>query len=373
MSAGTAQPVTVAFCITDLDAGGAERALVQIVTRLNRAEWNPSVFCLSPPGELVDVLEQHEIPVTCFHATGKRSISVLWKLRRALKEIRPRIVVSFLFHANMAARLASFGLGAQVVSGIRVSEKRSLWPLRLDRWTEKLVARHVCVSQAVADYSIETGGLPTEKVRVIPNGVDYAAFANCSQIWDRQTVNGRIPQDAPIVLFVGRLSPQKAPEVFLEALATIFQQHPEAHAVLVGEGPLQASLEQQADDLSIRDRTHFLGRRGDIPALMKSATLLVLPSRWEGMPNVVLEAMASGLPVVATRVDGTAELIENERTGLLISPDNCSELVSAMDRLLANTKLRKDVADSAQHYISKGFTWNRIAAEYAGLFKNLID
>ena len=236
----------IAFCITDLDAGGAERALVRIVTRL-QDNWDCAVFNLSSAGELSAELRRHNIPVTNLAARGGKDVRVLLRLRRSLRAFRPHLLQTFLFHANMAGRLAVLGSRIPVISGIRVSEKRSRWPLRLERWTEFLVRKHVCVSQAVADFSRTTGGLSPGKLCVIPNGVDFAAFAN-AEPWDRQLPAGRsIPAGSPIVLFVGRLDPQKSPDTLLSAVPDIVADHAATHFVFVGDGPLRDGLAPRQD------------------------------------------------------------------------------------------------------------------------------
>src|SRR5262249_49760711 len=138
--------VRIAFCITDLDPGGAERALAQLVTRLDRGRWDPAVFCLSSGGALADALKRAAGPGVCLGARRSQPVRVLWRLARELRRFRPEILQTFLFHANLAGRIAARMAGVRhVVSGIRVAEKRSPVPLWLDRWTNKLVRLNVCV------------------------------------------------------------------------------------------------------------------------------------------------------------------------------------------------------------------------------------
>ena len=175
-------PRRICFGITELDQGGAERALVQIVTRLDRAKWLPHVICLAQRGPLAATLEFEGIGVTCLNAKPSnnplRLRSLVRQFRSALESHETELLQTFLFHANFVGRLAARGAGVKhVLSGIRVAEKRSRWPLRLDRWTQSRVDRHVCVSQAVADFSVRHAGLDPSKVVVIPNGVDADQFA----------------------------------------------------------------------------------------------------------------------------------------------------------------------------------------------------
>jgi hypothetical protein len=148
-------PRRIAFCITDLDVGGAEQCLVHVVSDLDRREWTPHVYCLSRRGALVDRLEAMGIACTCL---GWRGWPDAWRviaLARKLRAFRPQLLQTFLFHGNLAGRIAGKLAGVPViVSGIRVAEREKAWHVRLERWTRGLVTHHVCVSQAVARFSI---------------------------------------------------------------------------------------------------------------------------------------------------------------------------------------------------------------------------
>ena len=365
-----AQPVRIAFCITDLDPGGAEQALVQIVTRLDRSEWEPAVFCLSQPGELVERLESAGIPVRCFGARAARNVGVLVGLRRALREFRPQILQTFLYHANIAGRVAGWTARVpHIVCGIRVAERRSRFRLRLDRWTDWMVERHVCVSEGVAEFARTVGRLPAAKIVAIPNGVDAKRFAEAPPA---DLIEFGIPANARTLLFVGRLDFQKAPELLIEAAARCLPAHPDAHVLLVGDGSLRDPLAAQAQETTIADRIHFAGPRSNVPGLMRSACALVLPSRWEGLPNVVLEAMAAGLPVIATAVEGTGEVVRSGETGWLVPADSVAALADAITAVLDRPELAAALASTAQRLVSECFTWERSAAGYASLYRSLL-
>jgi glycosyltransferase involved in cell wall biosynthesis len=363
-------PTRIAFCITDLDPGGAEQALVQIVTRLDRREWEPAVYCLGPAGALVAPLESAGIAVTCFGARSARKVSVLWKLARELGRFRPRILQTFLYHANITGRLAAWTAGVpHVVCGIRVAERRGRMRLRIDRLTDWMVDRHVCVSESVAEFARMEGGLPARKLVVIPNGVDAARFAEASPA---DLVPFGIPRSARTLLFVGRLDFQKGPELLIEAADRVLTAHADAHVLLVGDGPLRARLAAQAQQTAVADRIHFAGARSDVPMLMRASYALVLPSRWEGLPNVVLEAMSAGLPVVATAVEGTREVVKSGETGWLVPPDSVDALADALDRLLSHYEGVPAIARRAQDAVQERFTWCGATRSYVDLYRSLL-
>jgi len=363
-------PIRIAFCITDLDPGGAERALVQLVTRLDPSRWRSAVFCLSPPGTLVEVLERAGVPVTCLGARGIRDLGVLFQLRRELKRFGPQIVQTFLFHANILGRLAAGWAGVPYcISGIRVSEKRSRWPLYLDRVTNRFVETNVCVSRAVAEFSAIVGGLSRSKLVVIPNGVEVATFAEALPA-DRTALG--IPADARIILAVGRLDPQKGLHLLVESARNLAPRYSDLHFLLVGGGTLRRELVRQVTELHLESRVHFCGWRSDIPSVMKLGYGLALPSLWEGMPNVVLEAMAAGLPVVASAVEGVAELVIPNGTGFLVTPQSAEELTNALARLLDDPEEARRMGLAGQERVASQFSWDKMAAAYADLYERLM-
>jgi glycosyltransferase involved in cell wall biosynthesis len=365
------QPTRIAFCITDLDAGGAERALVQIVTRLDRSHWEPFVFCLSGEGELAAVLRDAGIAVVCLGANRRHGLRVIWRLSRRLAKLRPTILQTFLYHANIAGRLAGKAAGIPlIVSGIRVAEKRSGFRLWLDRATGWMVARHVCVSQDVAAFSAARGRLPVSKLCVIPNGVDAARLAEAPRA---DLTQFGIPPASRTLLYVGRLDPQKGPFVLLAAVKDLFPRHPEVHVLMVGEGPLGEKLRAWVAKENLQSRIHFAGRRNDVPSLFRAADLFVLPSLWEGLPNVVLEAMAAGIPTVASRVEGISDLLVDRRTGLIVPPNSPPDLTEAIAEILADPQHALQMAREAQKFVQERFTWQSVIGQYEQIYSELLS
>ena len=306
-------PIRIALCITELDAGGAERCLTELATRIDRSRFAPVVYCLAPPPRREDAsclpaLVAAGVEVHCLGGRGVWQFPVVaHRLKRLLLAQKPQLIQTFLFHANVLGRIVARRAGVKkVVAGIRVAERAARWHLWLDRLTRSWVDRYVCVSQAVADFSAKQLGLPPEKLVVIPNGIELDKYPA------RQPADLRafgIAAGRRVVVFVGRLEPQKGVRWLIETAPLWLAKLPDCDLLLVGEGPLRASLETAARAAGIADRVHFAGWRADVPEILAASDLLVLPSAWEGMPNVVLEAMASRLPVVASDVEGVRELL----------------------------------------------------------------
>jgi len=325
----TDRPIPIALVITELDIGGAERALFSLATRLDPARWRPSVLCLGPEAALSGPLRERGIETECLDVPRDRPIEAVGRLARALARRRPSLAQSFLFHANVATRLAAVRAGVPwVVGGVRVAEREKRWHLVIERLTMPLSSGVVCVSEGVAQDLRRRTRWPLGRMTVIPNAVELAPI-------DRAEPTPRaaldVPESAHLALFVGRITRQKDVASLIEAAEVVARDRPDWYLAIAGEGPSRERLEARtrANPLLGR-RVRWLGFRQDVPGLLKAADLLVLPSRWEGMPNVVLEAMAAGRPVVATRVEGCEELIVEGETGWLVPPGQIPPLVRSL-------------------------------------------
>lgn len=371
----TDSPVRIAFVITELDEGGAERALVQIVTRLDRSRWEPRVFSLAGRGPLTAKLEAAEIPVFDCGATSASNPLHIWraysKLKRELTPWQPQIVQTFLFHANLLGRIAAWRARVpHVLSGIRVADRRGKMRLRLDRWTERFVEKHVCVSQSVADFCIAESGLDAAKVKVIANGVDLEQFREAEP---KDLSEFGVPTGAKVVLSVGRLDPQKDPLCLLAAFSEVARKSESAHLLFVGDGPLRGELATRIAKSPLRDRIHLAGWQRDVPGILKSTDAFALSSRYEGMPNAVLEAGAAGVPVVATEAEGVAEIVENGERGWLVGIGDQSGLAEALTEALSDSEVAQNRASQLQSVISEKFTWDQVASRYDQLYCDLVE
>ena len=367
----TLQPTRVIFCITELDPGGAERALTQLVVGLDRNEWHPSVVCLGPRGYFADVIERAGIAVTCLNAQGILSIPyVLWRLIQEFRTQKPAIVQTFLFHANILGRIAAWLSQVPiVVSGIRVAERRNRWHGWIDRWTNALVTTNVCVSEGVANFAKLEMRLSPKKLIVIPNSVDFERYAHAQPI-DLKTFG--LPENALVFLSIGRLEYQKGFDVLLRAIERLLPLPHDVHFVFIGDGPDRHSLQEQSSRSGLTSHVHFLGRREDVPQLLAASMALILPSRWEGMPNVVLEAMAAGLPIVATEVEGIAELVRDGINGIVVPPDSPEPLAAAIRRLVDQPEFVTKAGTTSQDIAEKEFTEENSLRRYSNLYRSLL-
>ncbi|MBX3436809.1 MAG: glycosyltransferase [Planctomycetaceae bacterium] len=364
-------PVRIAFCITELDPGGAERALVRIVTGLDRKTWEPHVYCLAGHGPLVDKLEAAGVPVTCLGAGSPRDVSVIRRLIQELRQLRPEILQTFLFHANAAGRFAAWRARVPVVvAGVRVVEPDARWRMLWDGWTRRLVDHTVCVSRGVADRYRKLG-YRDDQLTVVPNGVDIERFTAASPA--NLSVFG-IPPEARTVLSIGRLHPQKGQRDLIAAFDRCVRSgHTlDAHLLIVGDGPDRAALEDDVRSRGLGGRVHFAGWQPEVAPLLRAADLFVLSSLWEGMPNVLLEAMAAGRPCVATDVEGVGELVIDGETGLLVRPSAAEMLSDAITRLLQDDDLATRLAATGQQRVREKFSWTSTIRGFEAVWRTLL-
>lgn len=364
-------PVRIAFCITDLDPGGAEKSLVQLVLGLDRTRWVSTVYCLGPEAELAGTLREHGIAVHCYGAKSRASLGVFSWLTHQLREFRPEVLQCFLFHGNFVGRIA--GKRAKVphiVAGHRVAERQHRWHLWLERWTRRWVDHHVCVSQGVADHLERCAGVLPQQMTVIPNGVTVLEKAEPPiSLFDEFG----IPEASPVVLAAGRLHPQKGFLVLLQAFKRVLETVPESRLLILGEGPQREVLERTVCELGVAREVCLAGRSLRILSVMRRSTVFAMTSVWEGMPNVVLEAMASRLPVVSMDVEGIRELIPDDTCGFVVTQGDIKGFADAVTAVLQDSGLRKKLSANALGLVQKQFTWKRMVHNYVQLYESLVN
>lgn len=305
------QRIPIALVITELEVGGAERCLVQVACGLDRARFAPSVYSLAARplesrSSLVRQLEDAGLPV---RFVGVRSVwqfaAAVQRLRRLLAEQQPQVVQTFLFHANVIGTLAARGLGATLVHGMRVADP-SWFRQAVERRCTARADKVVCVSRSVSEFCATRLRVPADKRVVIPNGIDVDAYRG---VQPADLGQFGVPPGRRAIVFVGRLHLQKGLDWFLSFAPRVFQLLPEHDLLMVGDGPERRRLEAIVQSQGLDRRVHWAGWSPRVAPLLLAADLLVLPSRWEGMPNVLLEGMAAGLPVLSTRAHGVEELL----------------------------------------------------------------
>lgn len=333
---GTAEPRHLALLVTSLSYGGAQTQVVELARQFRARGWRVSLLSMLPPEAFTEDLQRDGIEVVSLNMRrGVPSLRAWWQLVRWLRRERPTTVHSHMVHANLLARLARRPGGVRhlictahnIIEGGR---GRELAYRLTDPWCDLTTN----VSRAATRRYVQVGAVPADQILYVPNGVDSGTFRPDPQrrLEARQALG---LGDAFTWLAVGRFEEAKDYPNLLRAFALVQAAQPGARLLLVGDGPDRPAAQELVDTLGLHRHVSFLGLRGDVPALMNAADAYVMSSRWEGLPMVLLEALASGLPIVTTDVGGTGELVRPERSGLLVPPQDSGALARAMVDLMA--------------------------------------
>lgn len=356
----------VFLMINSLETGGSERQFAAIARSLNPASFRVHLGCVQQRGPFLDGLgdvPQFRLGGSLF---GLQSLRTRYRLSRHLRRQQIAIAHAFDFYANLtlipAARLARTPvvIGSQRQLGDLLTRAQFRAQLAAFRFCDRVV----CNSHAAARPLTEHG-LPENKVVVIGNGLPREAFAG---------VAPALPPRAGLlrVGMIARMNARyKNHHGFLRAAARLSARFANLEFVLVGDGPLRPELERQTEELGLRDQVLFLGDRRDIPALLASMDVSVVPSESESLSNVALESMAAGVPVVASDVGGNSELVSDLR-GMLVPLNDDAALASALERLLSNRELRAELGKSARDFAQSNFSLEHIQSSYEQLYSSLL-
>jgi sugar transferase (PEP-CTERM/EpsH1 system associated) len=327
--------------IPTLRTGGLEKMLLRLITDL-ADEFEHVVVTPSRHGSLTPAFSKvaHVVPLGESRAPDRWTALRMALLFRAL---RPRIVHSrnwTCIDAIIGARVAGVRTVIHGEHGRDATDADGRNPVRrrIRRALALLVTEFTAVSRDLARWLVEDVGVPARKVRHIPNGVDTECFAPRRPEAARHTLD--VPACAAVIGTVGRLDPVKDHVGLIRAFAAVIPGR-NAFLLIAGEGPCRRRIEDTVRELGVGDRVRVLGERDDIPAVLNALDLFVLPSLGEGMSNAVLEAMATGLPVLATRVGGNSELVVDNVTGSLVPRGSLEAMVEAMRRYLDHPELMR--------------------------------
>lgn len=356
--------------IPTLDRSGAEKQMVMLATGLPRDQFRVEVAALTRSGPLAADLRAADIPT---HLIGKRfkvDPFALARLARLVRRGHYDVVHTWIFAADSYGRVAArWGrVPAVVVSEMAVDVWKGRGERAVDRWLARWTDRVVGNSDAVVRF-YEQMGIPSAKLSMIPSGIaDEPALAEVDPAAVRTELG--ILADAPVALFVGRLADQKGVADLLDALDLLQHVRPDLRTWIVGDGPLRDRLRERARGFRLDGdrRVQFLGHREDVPRLLAACDVLVLPSYYEGMPNVVLEAMQAGKPVVATAAPGTTEVVAAGETGLLVPIRNPPALAQAIRQVIADPALARRFGEAGRGRVASEFSASAMIAHYARLY-----
>jgi glycosyltransferase involved in cell wall biosynthesis len=365
-------PARVVYLSHAYMVGGAEEMVLSLVRRLPD-RYEPTVVCIHSAGPIGEEIRKTGVP---FHVLGltpglRRPFDVL-KLRNALHGFQPAIVHTFLLTASLYGRFAAMMAGVPVVIGTEVNiyENKRASHARFEKWLMRGTDAVIVSAKSVKDFYIGQVGADPAKVDVIYNAVDWSQLET-TMTRDEFRASIGVPTDVVAAGIIARLTEQKAHRVLFDAMAQHAPlQH--LHLVVVGDGELRESLKQRVDVLGLQQRVHFVGARRDLGNILAALDLFAMPSLWEGLPLSLVLAMGAGLPVVATRVAGIPEVVQQDVSGLLVSPGNSTELAQALARLVEDASLRRSLGERARAVVLPRFGFDKYVDAIAGLYDRLL-
>ncbi len=358
----------VAQIIDELPPDGAERLLVDLL-RHRSPEFRYTVLCVIRAGQLAQELREMGVPVVVLGRRGRVDPGLVLRLARWLRKERVRVVHTHLFTADTYGRIAARLAGVPAVFSTVHSPvvchgavKKSLhWALS---W---ISTRVVACSQEVGRVMREQDHLPSRRLQVIANGIDVDRFAGARG--DGVRAEFAVPEGSLLMGVVGRLHPAKGHGDLLAAMATLRERGLTPTCLFVGSGELRGQLEDETRRLGLDGQVIFAGQRSDVPRLLAALDIVAMPSRWEGLPMALLEAMAMSRAIVATRVSAIPEVIRDGENGLVVPPSDPPALAAALEKLLTDAELRGRLGRSALQTLRQRYDVERTAREYEALYR----
>lgn len=370
----TARPIlrrlTVMQLVDATGRGGAERMLVDLALGLDRDRFDVSVCATRHALEYQPLLDAAGVPTLVLGRRSRWDFRRLARLVRVLRDRPVHIVHSHLFGSNTWGRLLGKMAGVPVIIAHEHWSSRSRTEIAIDRLLYRLSDAIVVASDESKRLMMELEGIPSRRLTVIRNGVDPAPF-DTHAVDDARPEFGIAPGET-VFGTVARLDPFKGgQDDLLRAFARLRSARPDTRLLVIGDGPQRPELQALAGSLGLGDAALFTGTRGDIPRLLRAMDVFVLPSRREALPLAILEAMAAGLPVVATRVGGVPETIEDNATGLLVPAGDSEALGAGLARLADAPELRARLGLAGRAHFRAGFTVHHMVRAVEALYDEL--
>jgi L-malate glycosyltransferase len=347
--------------MTSLESGGTERQMVELLRRLSPQQWEIHLACIHARGSWFARAAEASATVTEFPIYGFRrpdTCRQAWAFCRWCTQHRITIVHTADLYTNIFALPAA----ALARVPVRVGNRRGLYDDLAPAYVRVQRAAFSCAHAIVANSSATAGQLRREhiserKIALIPNGLDVDLFARPLPRHTRRRV-----------IMVANLRPEKGHDILIDAAVHVLRQYPDARFELAGGGPEQGAIEARLGERGIGEAFTLLGEREDVPALLANSDIVVLPSRTESLPNAVLEGMAAGLPVIASRVGGIPDVIDDGRTGLLFPVCDVQALAARLCQVMADGTLGTRLGDAARAEVRARYSFDRMVSATETLY-----
>jgi glycosyltransferase involved in cell wall biosynthesis len=369
------QRIKMLHLISRIDIGGAEKQLLALLSHLDKDKYDISVWYFEGEGELKREFRDAGVETKKFKFSCPCDLSIGVRLYRDMRTAKYDIVHTHGFKADIWGGLIAKLLGVPVVISTLHNQE---WYLRnpLARLLERFFALHIfdriiAVSEGIKRFAEQAGKLPKEKISRIYYGIDAPALKPDKGRDIREEFG--IDKGAPLIGCVGRLTEQKGHRYLIQAAKKVVEKFPEAKFLIVGKGGLEKKLRRLAGNLGLNSHIIFTGFRKDVYSIIDSLNLMVMPSVWEGLGLVLLEAMAMGKPVVAANTGGIPEIVQDGKTGILVKPGDADSLARAISRLLEEVALARKMSDTARLSVQEKFSIGRMVGAIDKIYNGLIE
>jgi glycosyltransferase involved in cell wall biosynthesis len=369
-------PYRVLHVIDSLDLGGAQVVLLNLIKYADRSRFQIEAASLHGHGVFWDQIRATGVPVSSlsFHHYFPSYVpGLLWKMLLR----RYDVVHCHLLAANIIAKPLAALCGVPVrINHDHCNDKLTdprPWALPADTWTNRFSTHVIAVSESTRAFVEASEHVPTERTSTVHNGIDCETFCPRPELREQARSQWGLPADAFVIAGIGRLTYQKNFALFLEVAASVLRQHPEAYFILAGTGEDEPALRRQASELGIGDRVRFLGFVGDMSTLYPAVDMLLLTSRYEGLPITILEAMAAGIPIVAAKLDGIAEVLADSSEAALVPPGDASAFAARICELIESPARARLYAEAALAKVRAHYSAERMTRDVEQIYLRYLN
>ncbi len=362
--------INVLQLVDSFGIGGAEKKLKELIAHMDSDRFQTTICNVGSGEKILDYFSDLGWPVVPIYRRHRLDPGPVWRLARLIRQNRIDVIMTTLFYADFLGALVGKWAGARAVfSWETISSPEWLYARRLYPYRAVIrnIDKVISVSRATERWLVQNRNVPERMITVIPYGVNLKMYQrNAGRLRQKLAIS---PED-PVIGMVCRLHPQKGHIYLIKAAQRVVEQFPNAHFVLAGTGPLEQELRQIVAENGLDSCFHFLGFCDDVVSVYSICDIFTLPSLYEGLPNVVLEAMAAANPIVATPVDGTKEAVIDGETGVLVPVRSPQKLAQALISLLENPKRSREMGAKGRKRVEEHFSLQGQVKQFQDLYES---
>lgn len=380
-STQSGKPPLIAHVIYRLDVGGLENGLVNIINGLPAGQFRHAIICLTDYTDFYRKIRV-DVELIALHKKPGNGLGIYWQLFKVLRRLRPDIIHTrnlAALEAQLPAWLAGVRHRIHGLHGWDVSADRAVSDrhLKLYQLMDRLVQCYIPLSDELENFLFEQVAIKRSKSHKICNGVDTQRFVPAGDAKRSILPDGFMPADGLLIGAVGRLEPVKNQSLLVESFIELLARQPglksKLRLMLVGDGSMRDVIEQRIKAAGLSELVWLTGSRNDVPELMSALDVFVLPSRAEGISNTILEAMASGLPVIATDVGGNAQLVIEGETGFIVASEAATMLADKLEQYADDDALLKRHAQAGRLRAEQRFSLEHMVSEYQKVYLQMLE